>query len=53
MEPLPGELQQLTPQVQALYVPSIDEALDDESDKRMFWNAFRTLGTWWAELPPY
>src|SRR5436309_13303874 len=53
VEPLPGELQQLTPQVQALYVPNIDEALDDESAKRLFWNSFRMLGTWWAELPPY
>jgi uracil-DNA glycosylase family 4 len=53
LEPAVGELQTLTPQVEALYVPNIDEALDDESAKRMFWNSFRALGTWWAELPPY
>jgi uracil-DNA glycosylase len=53
IEPVFGEIQTLTPQIDALYVPNIDEALDDESAKRMFWNAFRMLGTWWSELPPY
>jgi uracil-DNA glycosylase family 4 len=53
LEPAVGELQTLTPQVEALYVPNIDEALDDESAKRTFWAAFRELGRWWAELPPY
>ena len=53
VEPLLGEVQPLTPQVEALYVPNIDEALDDESAKRDFWAAFRVLGQWWAELPPY
>jgi uracil-DNA glycosylase family 4 len=48
-----GEVQQLTPSVQALYVPNIDEALDDEAAKREFWSAFRVLGQWWADLPPY
>jgi uracil-DNA glycosylase family 4 len=49
----PGELQQLTPSIEALYVPNIDEALDEESAKREFWGAFRALGQWWADLPPY
>jgi uracil-DNA glycosylase family 4 len=53
LAPAVGELQTLTPQVEALYVPNIDEALDDESAKRTFWKAFRVLGDWWAELPPY
>jgi uracil-DNA glycosylase family 4 len=53
VEPVLGEVQTLTPQIDALYVPNIDEALDDESAKREFWGAFRALGTWWAELPPY
>jgi uracil-DNA glycosylase family 4 len=49
----PGELQQLTPSIEALYAPNIDEALDEESAKREFWAAFRALGQWWADLPPY
>jgi uracil-DNA glycosylase family 4 len=49
----PGELQQLTPSIEALYVPNIDEALDEEDRKREFWAAFRVLGQWWADLPPY
>ena len=53
LAPALGELQQLTPTLDALYVPNIDEALDDESAKRQFWAAFRVLGQWWADLPPY
>jgi uracil-DNA glycosylase family 4 len=53
LRPAFGEIQQLTPTIDALYVPNIDEALDDESAKRAFWKAFRVLGDWWAELPPY
>jgi uracil-DNA glycosylase family 4 len=49
----PGALQRLTPSIEALYVPNIDESLDDETSKREFWSAFRVLGQWWAELPPY
>jgi uracil-DNA glycosylase len=49
----PGELQALTPSVDALYVPDIDQALDEESAKRAFWTAFRGLGEWYAALPPY
>ncbi len=50
---LPGELQRLTPSMEALYVPNIDEALDEEGAKREFWTAFRALGQWWEDLPPY
>src|ERR1700686_2309820 len=32
-----GEIQQLTPMIDALYVPNIDESLDDEDAKRAFW----------------
>jgi uracil-DNA glycosylase family 4 len=46
-------LQRLTPSIEALYVPSIDEALDEEGAKRAFWSAFRVLGEWHADLPPY
>jgi len=49
----PGELQGLTPSIEALYVPNIDRALDDERAKRAFWAAFRALGDWYADLPPY
>jgi uracil-DNA glycosylase family 4 len=49
----PGELQRFTPTVQALVVPDIDASLDEAPAKTQFWNAFKPLGTWWAELPPY
>src|SRR5918999_617373 len=49
----PGELQQLTPSTDALYVPNIDDALDEESAKRAFWTAFRRLGDWYSDFPPY
>lgn len=48
-----GTVQHLTPSIDALYVPSIDEALDEEGAKRAFWSAFRVLGEWHADLPPY
>ena len=48
-----GEVQKLTPSLDALYVPDIDAALDEENAKRRFWDAFRGLGEWYAELPPY
>jgi len=51
--PLEGELQRFTPTIQALVTPDIDEALDEAQAKTAFWNAFKVLGTWWAELPPY
>ena len=48
-----GVVQQFTPSVDLLYVPSIDGALDEEVAKREFWSAFRVLGQWYADLPPY
>jgi uracil-DNA glycosylase len=53
LEPRLGELQQLTPTIDGLYVPDIDDSLDSEESKREFWAAFRTLGDWYADLPPY
>ena len=53
VEPEPGEVQQLTPSCDALYVPDIDAALDEEDSKREFWKAFRALGDWYADFPPY
>jgi uracil-DNA glycosylase family 4 len=48
-----GELQRLTPTVEALCIPDIDTSLDEAPAKTRFWNAFKLLGAWWAELPPY
>jgi uracil-DNA glycosylase family 4 len=53
LEPDAGRLQQLTPSIDALYTPNVDEALDEEAAKRAFWSAFRQLGEWYAALPPY
>ena len=53
LDPAPGEIQKLTPSCDALYVPDIDASLDDESAKRAFWGAFRSLGEWYADFPPY
>jgi uracil-DNA glycosylase family 4 len=53
LEPVFGEVQQLTPSIDALYVPLIDEALDDDASKRDFWAAFQALGAWYDALPPY
>jgi uracil-DNA glycosylase family 4 len=49
----PGEVQRFSPSIEALYVPNIDESLDEESAKREFWQAFKVLGEWWSDLPPY
>jgi uracil-DNA glycosylase family 4 len=46
-------LQRRTPTIQALVVPDIDASLDEQPAKTRFWNAFKALGPWWAELPPY
>ena len=53
VEATPGAVQELTPSIDALFVPNIDEALDDEASKRAFWAAFKVLGQWYADLPPY
>jgi uracil-DNA glycosylase family 4 len=53
VEPDLGELQRFTPTVEALSVPDIDASLDEAPTKTAFWNAFKALGSWWAELPPY
>jgi len=48
-----GEVQQLTPTIDALYVPNIDESLDEQEAKRAFWASFRALGEWYEAQPPY
>jgi len=48
-----GALQRFTPTIEVLVTPDIDESLDDQTAKTRFWNAFKALGPWWAEQPPY
>jgi uracil-DNA glycosylase family 4 len=48
-----GEVQPFTPTIEALVTPDIDASLDEQGAKTRFWNAFKALGAWWAELPPY
>jgi uracil-DNA glycosylase family 4 len=48
-----GELQRFTPTIEALAVPDIDSALDEAPAKTAFWKAFKSVGPWWAALPPY
>lgn len=49
----PGVVRRFTPTIEALVTPDIDSALDEQSAKTAFWNAFKALGPWWAQLPPY
>jgi uracil-DNA glycosylase family 4 len=53
LDAAPGELQKLTPSIDALYTPDVDHSLDEEAAKRAFWSAFRMLGDWYADFPPY
>ncbi len=53
IEPREGEVQAFTPTVDALYTPDIDDSLDEEGAKQRFWRAFRMLGEWYEDLPPY
>ncbi len=53
LQPQPAEIQRFTPTIEALYTPSIDDSLDEDGAKREFWSAFRVLGQWWTDLPPY
>ncbi len=48
-----GELQRFSPSIEVLVVPDIDLSLDEAPAKTAFWNAFKAVGPWWAELPPY
>jgi len=53
VEAKPGEIQKLTPSCEFLYVPDIDDSLDEEGAKQRFWSSFRVLGDWYDRLPPY
>lgn len=48
-----GEIQSFTPTTEALVTPDVDDSLDEQPAKRAFWEAFKELGPWWAELPPW
>ncbi len=48
-----GEIQAFTPTIDALYTPDIDDSLDEEDAKQRFWRAFKMLGDWYEDLPPY
>jgi uracil-DNA glycosylase family 4 len=48
-----GEFQQWTPTIEALVCPDIDASLDDQPAKSAFWDAFKKIDEWWANLPPY
>ncbi len=53
LEPKTGEIQRYTPTTDALVTPDVDDSLDEQPAKRAFWEAFKELGPWWAELPPW
>ncbi len=53
LAPRLSEVQHLTPMIDALYVPNIDDSLDEQESKRAFWDSFRRLGEWYAAQPPY
>jgi uracil-DNA glycosylase family 4 len=48
-----GSFQRFTPTIEALVTPDVDASLDEQAAKTAFWNAFKLVGGWWAELPPY
>lgn len=49
----PGTVQRWTPAVEAIFTPDIDESLDEQGAKRAFWSAFREVGRWHEDQPPY
>jgi uracil-DNA glycosylase len=53
IDPAVEGLQRFTATVDALVVPDIDTALDEAPAKTAFWNAFKAVGAWYSELPPY
>lgn len=53
LEYQPGEIVELTPALEALVTPDIDLSLDDQRRKAAFWKAFRRLGEWYDNIPPY
>ena len=48
-----GQVRPFTPTIDLLAVPDIDSSLNDSAAKREFWAAFKALGEWYDNLPPY
>jgi uracil-DNA glycosylase len=48
-----GAIARFTPTIETLAVPDIDRCLDDAASKQAFWDAFKVLGSWYENLPPY
>jgi uracil-DNA glycosylase family 4 len=48
-----GTMQSFTPTIDLLAVPDIDSSLNESAAKRDFWSAFKVLGEWYENLPPY
>jgi uracil-DNA glycosylase family 4 len=53
VDPEAEGLQRFTATIEAVVDPDIDAALDEAPQKTAFWNAFKAVGAWYAELPPY
>lgn len=49
----PGEMADFTPGTEVLVTPDIDVSLDEQRLKAGFWRAFRRLGEWYDNIPPY
>jgi uracil-DNA glycosylase family 4 len=49
----PGEIVDFTPGIEVLVTPDIDFSLDEQRLKAGFWRAFRRLGEWYDNIPPY
>jgi uracil-DNA glycosylase family 4 len=49
----PGTVQRWTHACDAIWCPDIDQSLDRPASKQEFWRAFRALGDWYAERPPF
>jgi uracil-DNA glycosylase len=48
-----GSIQKFTPTIDGLVTPDLDASLDEAPAKKEFWEAFKAIGPWWSELPPY
>jgi uracil-DNA glycosylase family 4 len=53
LEYAPGEIVDFTPGTDVLVTPDIDISLDEQRLKAGFWRAFRRLGEWYDNIPPY
>ncbi len=49
----PGAIAEFTPGVEVLVTPDIDLCLDERLLKAAFWKAFRRLGDWYDDTPPF